>query len=241
MSLAVRILEPLREYGDFSRTTESRNGHCAHDVAAKVRKAIMIDVELYGGRRGYLEHVRTRALYALGAYRSARDIDWAAVTRLVFVCKGNICRSPYASAKARLLGVPSASFGLEAAEGAPADPAASRTAHSRAVDLSAHRSARRESCRITDDDLLVVFEPSQLAEIRRWRADRMPRATLLGIWAQPIRPHIQDPYGRSDRYFERCFSIIDANIAELVRRMARGSALPGSVAIETKGPDGPLV
>jgi protein-tyrosine phosphatase len=201
----------------------------------------MIDVELYGGGRGYREHVRTRALYALGAYRSARDIEWAAVTRLVFVCKGNICRSPYASAKARLLGVPSASFGLEAAEGAPADPAASRTAHSRAVDLSAHRSARRESCRITDDDLLVVFEPSQLAEIRRWRADRMPRATLLGIWAQPIRPHIQDPYGRSDRYFERCFSIIDANIAELVRRMARGSALPGSVAIETKGPDGPLV
>jgi protein-tyrosine phosphatase len=201
----------------------------------------MVDVELYGGRRGYLEHVRTRALYALGAYRSARDIEWAAVSRLVFVCKGNICRSPYASARALLLGVPSASFGLDAAEGAPADPTARRTARSRAVDLSAHRAARRESCRITDDDLLVVFEPSQLAEIRRRRSDRMPRVTLLGIWAQPIRPHIQDPYGRSDRYFQRCFSVIDANIAELVRRMAGGNASPSSGAMQTNGPDGTLV
>jgi len=201
----------------------------------------MVDVELYGGRRGYLEHVRTRALYALGAYRSARDIEWAAVSRLVFVCKGNICRSPYASARARLLGVPSASFGLDAAEGAPADPAAWRAAHSRTVDLSAHRSARRESCRITDDDLLVVFEPSQLAETRRWRADRMTRVTLLGIWAQPIHPHIHDPYGRSDRYFQRCFSIIDANIVELVRRTVGGSASPSAVAKETNGPGGTLV
>jgi protein-tyrosine phosphatase len=201
----------------------------------------MVDVELYGGRRGYLEHVRARALYALGAYRSAREIDWAAVTRLVFVCKGNICRSPYASARARLLGVPSVSFGLDAADGAPADPAAWRTARSRAVDLSAHRSERGESCRISDDDLLVVFEPSQLGEIRRRHSDRMPRVTLLGIWAQPIRPHIHDPYGRSDRYFQRCFSIIDANIEELVRRMAGGSASPSSMAVVTNGPDGTLV
>lgn len=178
----------------------------------------MVDFELSGGKRGYLERVRTRALYALGAYRSARHIEWSSVTRLVFVCKGNICRSPYASARARLLGVPSASFGLAAAEGAPADPAASRTARSRGVDLSAHRSARRESCGTTDGDLLVVFEPSQLAEIRSDGFNRAPRVTLLGIWAQPVRPHIQDPYGRSDRYFEHCFSIIDANVAGLVGR-----------------------
>jgi protein-tyrosine phosphatase len=200
----------------------------------------MVDIEQYGGKRGYLEHVRARALYAIGAYRGARDIEWAAVRRLVFVCKGNICRSPYASARARLLGVPAASFGLEAAEGAPADPTAWRTARLRAVDLSAHRSARKESSRITDDDLLVVFEPSQLAEIEIWRrsADRVPRVTLLGIWARPIRPHIQDPYGRSDRYFEHCFSIIDANIAELVRRMAGGSTSSSSVALKTNGSDG---
>jgi protein-tyrosine phosphatase len=196
----------------------------------------MVDVELYGGRRGYLEHVRARALYALGAYRGARDIEWAAVKRLVFVCKGNICRSPYASARARLLGAATASFGLHAAEGARADPAAWRTARSRAVDLSAHRSARRESCPIEDGDLLVVFEPEQLAEIRR--QDRTARVTLLGIWAPPLRPHIQDPYGTSDRYFERCFSIIDTNVTELVKRAAAGNTSTESVAPRLNGPAG---
>jgi protein-tyrosine phosphatase len=201
----------------------------------------MVDIELYGGRRGYLEHVRSRALYSLGAYRDARNIEWAAVARLVFVCKGNICRSPYASARARLLGVPSASFGLHAAGGTPADPAASRAANSRAVDLSGHRAAGVESCRIGDDDLLVVFEPAQLAEIRRRCAEGTPRVTLLGIWTPPIHPHIQDPYGTSDRYFQRCFSIIDANVAELVRRVGRGSASPGSEAPEINRPDRTLV
>jgi protein-tyrosine phosphatase len=201
----------------------------------------MVDVELYGGKRGFLEHVRARALYALGAYRSARNIEWSSVTRLVFVCKGNICRSPYAGARARLLGVPSASFGLAAAQDAPADPAAWRTARSRGVDLSGHCAARRESCRINDGDLLVVFEPAQLAEIRRQGFERTPRVTLLGIWAQPIRPHIQDPYGRSDRYFERCFSIIDANVAQLVRRMAGGSASSSSLVMQTENNDGTSV
>ncbi len=184
----------------------------------------MIDFELYGGKLGYLEQVRTRTLYALGAYRDAREIEWTAVQRLVFACKGNICRSPYASARARALGVPTVSFGLDAAEGAPANPTALRIAKSRAVDLSAHRSARRESCDITVGDLIVVFEPWQFAEIRRLSADRMPRVTLLGIWTRPTRPHISDPYGRSDRYFQQCFSIIDESVAEIVRRMARGIA-----------------
>ncbi|MGA8161147.1 MAG: hypothetical protein WCB76_10090, partial [Acidobacteriaceae bacterium] len=69
----------------------------------------------------------------------------------------------------------------------------------------------------------IVFEPAQLAEVRRRVGDRTP-ATLLGIWSRPIRPHIQDPYGRSDRYFQQCFSVIDANIAKLVERMARDGA-----------------
>lgn len=183
----------------------------------------MIDFEIFGGKRGYLEHVRARALCALGAYSAVREIEWGSVRRLVFACKGNICRSPYACARARLLGLPAVSFGLEAAVGAPADPAAFRNAKARAVDLSAHRSASRESSGIMDNDLIVVFEPRQLTELRRWAAGRMPSVTLLGIWAQPFYPHIQDPYGRSDRYFQQCFSIIDSMVAELARRMAGGA------------------
>lgn len=177
----------------------------------------MIDMELYGGKKGLLAHVRARALHAIGAYTALENIDWAAIQRLVFVCKGNICRSPYASARARLLGVPAVSFGLEAVDGAPADPAALRNAHLRGVDISTHQSARMQPPRISSTDLIIVFEPWQVAQAQR-NAGQAP-VSLLGIWARPIHPHVQDPFGRSDRYFQHCFSLIDANVAELVERM----------------------
>lgn len=184
---------------------------------------MILDVELFGGKRGVLEHVRARTMYALGVYRGARDIEWSTVRRLVFVCKGNICRSPYASIKARSLGVAGVSFGLYAMEGTSADPAAAKNALQRGIDLSAHRSARLESTCLTDGDLVIVFEPAQLLEVRQRIGDRT-LAALLGVWSRPIRPHIEDPYGRSDRYFQQCFSVIDRNIAELLGYMVRGKA-----------------
>lgn len=183
----------------------------------------MVDVELYGGRRGLLEHVRSRTLYALGAYRRVRDIEWAAVQRLAFVCKGNICRSPYACAKARSLGVHAVSFGLDAADGAPANPAALQNAFLRGVDLSGHRSTKLESARLVERDLVIVFEPKQIAEVRKRIGAGMP-TKLLGLRSRPVRPHIQDPYGMSDRYFQQCFAVIDANIAALVEYLARNGA-----------------
>lgn len=183
----------------------------------------MVDIELYGGRGGFLEHVRARTLYALGAYRSFREIKWAAVARLAFVCKGNICRSPYACARAQSMGVNAVSFGLDAADGAPANFAALKNALSRGVDLSAHRSTKINSSGLTDRDLIMVFEPQQINEVRRWIDERIP-AGLLGVWSRPIRPHIHDPYGTSNRYFQQCFAVIDAQIAALIEHMARAGA-----------------
>lgn len=198
-----------------SRTIRSRSGVVSPERLGTV------DFELYGGRRGYLKHLRSRVLHSLGAYRELHDIDWSATRRLVFVCKGNICRSPYAAARARDLGVQSASLGLEAADGAMADAAAARNARSRGLDLSAHRSARLESKRVQDGDLVVVFEPAQL-RVARQRCEGSRPISLLGIWQRPLRPHLEDPHGRSDRYFQQCFSIIDANVAEIARRLTQG-------------------
>lgn len=182
----------------------------------------MLDTELYGGKRGYLEHIRTRVWHALGAYNRALDIEWGSIRRLVFVCKGNICRSPYATGRARLLGAPAVSFGIETSVGNPADPAASKNALLRGVDLSAHRTARLESSRIAIGDLVIGFEPGQLAEIRRRSSICTPAVSLLGLWAHPNRPYIHDPYGRTDRYFQQCLSVIDANVAQIVGRMSVG-------------------
>jgi protein-tyrosine phosphatase len=178
----------------------------------------MIDTERYGGRRAYLHHLAARALSLAGTYRSLTEIDWRAVDRLVFVCKGNICRSPYGAARARLLGVDAVSFGLEAIDGALADPDASRNARQRVLDLSAHRSLRLDEAHLLSGDLLLVFEPRQLRAVRE-RCGARPALTLAGLWARPSRPYVSDPYGRSDLYFQECFAVIDASVAALVARM----------------------
>ena len=180
-----------------------------------------MNFERYGGPRGYLSHIRARALHAFGRYGGVVDVDWPSVRRLVFVCKGNICRSPYASARARSLGLEAVSFGLETAGGAPADPVAARNAISRGLDLSGHCSVQLEESHIAENDLLIVFEPVQLAKVRQRCRGRPFTVSLMGIWALPLRPHVHDPYGRSDRYFQECFAIIDANVNALSRRMPR--------------------
>jgi protein-tyrosine phosphatase len=183
----------------------------------------MIDVQMYGGKRGFLAHIRALILYTLGAYGGVEDVDWSSVTRLVFVCLGNICRSPYAEAKARSMGMASISLGLSAENGASADAAALKNALLRGVDLSAHHATRLEPGCLLDGDLVIVFESWQVSEVRRRLGSQTP-VKLLGIWSTPKRPHIHDPYGHRDGYFQQCFSIIDTSLGGLAANMRRADA-----------------
>jgi protein-tyrosine phosphatase len=189
---------------------------------------IMIDVEQYGGRRAYLAHLRARVLYAMGSYDWVRQIQWSAIRRVAFVCQGNICRSPYAGGRARLHGISAISFGIQAVDGSAADPAALRNASNRGVDLSGHRAARFNKSLIAPNDLVMVFEPRHLVDIVRQGVTAGAGITLIGIWTKPRRPHIQDPYGRSDRYFQQCYSEIDLYIDALAKRLAEHHAPAGA-------------
>lgn len=179
----------------------------------------MIDYGRFGGRRAYLNHLAARAAGLAGAYRALLDVDWYSVGRLVFICKGNICRSPYAEARARALGLDSVSFGLEASDGAGADPSASRNAQRRRLDLSAHRSRRVDASMLRSKDLVLLFEPQQVVRFRERLGAVGATVSLAGLWAKPQRPYLCDPYGRSDVCFQDCFSVIDASVATVVARL----------------------
>jgi protein-tyrosine phosphatase len=181
----------------------------------------MIDSERFGGRRAYLSHLAARALSVAGAYRGLLDVDWSSVGRLVFVCKGNICRSPYAEARARSLGIDAVSFGLDAAGGAGADASATRNARLRRLDLSAHRSRRVDGSLLQPKDLVLLFEPQQVEQFRERFGSTGVAVTLAGLWAKPERPYLCDPYGRSDVCFQDCFSVIDASVAAVSARLQK--------------------
>ena len=178
----------------------------------------MIDSERFGGRRAYLSHLAARALSLAGAYRALLDVDWSSIDRLVFICKGNICRSPYAEARARSSGIDAVPFGLDAAGGASADTSAARNARLRRLDLSAHRSRRVDGSLLRPTDLVLLFEPQQVTQFRKRLGAAPASVTLAGLWAEPARPYLCDPYGRSDVCFQDCFSVIDASVATIRTR-----------------------
>lgn len=178
-----------------------------------------------GTARGALRHVQFRLMLQLGLLSDFEKVDWARVQRLVFVCKGNICRSPYAEAKARALGADAASFGLHAAHLEPADPVAIRCAAARGVDLAGHRSRLLSPQGIRPGDVVVGFEPWHATGASDVLSTVPAQITLAGLWADTVRPYLHDPYGREEVYFQSCYAIIDAAVAGMVQRMRRGTGV----------------
>ena len=153
----------------------------------------------------------------LGRFHQYRTVDWSQVERLVFVCKGNICRSAYAEARASSACFPAVSFGIEAHPDASADASAITYAAARNVFLSAHRTTSLEAFAHQPGDLLVCMEPPQAKIVVKFFADSTPQVTLLGLWAQPARPWLSDPYGSGDGYWCTCLDTIDSGINQMLR------------------------
>jgi protein-tyrosine phosphatase len=162
----------------------------------------------------------------LGAYADARRVDWERVERLVFVCKGNVCRSPYAEMRARALNIPSISRGLETSGDTPANPVALRIAKERGLDLSEHRSAKYHPNDLTPTDLVLVFEPEHFTAVGRSLLPTGCQISLIGIWGERPRPLVADPYGKSDAYFQTCFAVIDRRLGAISDRIAASRAAP---------------
>jgi protein-tyrosine phosphatase len=170
----------------------------------------------YGSYRGYGRHVQTYLAGYLGAYKNARRVGWERVERLVFVCKGNVCRSPYAEMRAKALSVPAISRGLETSGDTPANPAALRIANERGLDLSGHRSAKYRASDLAPTDLVLTFDPEHFNAIRGSTAPPGSQVSLIGIWGPHPSPLIPDPYGKSDAYFRTCFATIDLRLREIL-------------------------
>jgi protein-tyrosine phosphatase len=143
---------------------------------------------------------------------------------VLFVCYGNICRSPYAAATfLRLLPPPwreetrvqSAGF-IGPGRGSP--PEAVKVAAARGLDLTAHRSELITPERAAGAALIVVMDRAQQRAVCA-RYGKSPREVLIlgDLDPQPIetRP-IQDPWDQPAAVFEECYSRIDRCLRVLV-------------------------
>lgn len=174
----------------------------------------------YGSRRGAALTYFYRIRFLIGGYRQYKDIDWGSIERLVFVCKGNICRSAYAGAVAKFYGYNAISCGIETVIGAPADKEAIIVGAEKGIDLAHHRTTPIQSLVLDKSDLLVVMEPWQAEYINQEYGEKC-RCSMLGLWGRPVKPHIQDPYGASSLYFNYCFDYIEKAVHEITSKICK--------------------
>lgn len=149
------------------------------------------------------------------------------VQHVVFVCKGNICRSAFAEYYlAAQPGVPTRveSCGLDAATGGPSPDAAVVAARQFGVDLSGHRSRGLDDCDLQSADLILPMEYSQYALLLALLPEKRERIFLL----RPFAPgatgwlcNIDDPYGLGQKQFTACFRMISRSLDRLMERLGK--------------------
>lgn len=186
----------------------------------------------FGTARGLIRLALSYA-QAAGLPRAVRHPDPRSVRRLVFVCHGNICRSAFAEAAARTIGLDAASFGLSTYGGGPAYPPAVAAAARLGIDLGTHRTTRAEDFALRPGDLLLAMELRQL--IRLAGDERLAAAprTLLGLWAAPPMPHLHDPFGLDEAYMLTCLERIERAVKRLK------AAFPATALCEAPNADPP--
>lgn len=171
-------------------------------------------ISQWGGKRALAFRARDAVRIPLIGARFVAPVE-TPVDRLVFVCAGNICRSPFGEYLSRRLSVPSFSMGLRASVGALAHGHAIRQAELLGIDMSGHRSALFDPARLRPRDLVLAFELWHVLEIERAGAPGPVR--LLGGFLGPFNFHIHDPYGLGDGYFARCFGTIARGVGRCVQ------------------------
>jgi len=172
----------------------------------------------YGSRRGLINSSKEQFLLWLGEYRLFQAVDWRRVDRLVFICHGNICRSPLAEVYAHQLGVSALSFGLNCRNDAPADPRAVKYASKINLDLSGHRTQNIKLFKVQSSDLLIVMEPIHLLSMPD-EISRLAQVTLAGLWLSRPSPYIHDPFNANDSFFTRCEDMVISSAKALANKL----------------------
>jgi protein-tyrosine-phosphatase/CelD/BcsL family acetyltransferase involved in cellulose biosynthesis/predicted ATP-grasp superfamily ATP-dependent carboligase len=167
-----------------------------------------------------------------GSLRKALKNAADGKVRIVFVCQGNICRSPFAEAmlrtrlSARGSSVTVASFGMLPRQGRATPDDGIMAAAAKGIDLRPHRSAHLSRALAEAATVIFVFDDIN----RRAILDRYPdlRVPILQIGDFAPRPigRIDDPIDGDHAVYAATYDAIEASVVALAgllnaRRYAR--------------------
>jgi protein-tyrosine phosphatase len=140
------------------------------------------------------------------------------------VCKGNICRSPFAEnyTRQRLgdrIAVNSAGYYPHGDRQPPA--AAIEAARRFGVDLGAHRSRIVGGAAVREAEVIFVFdEENRERLLRDWPSARR-KVLLLATVLRSGPQEITDPYGQTEAVFAKTYSVIAEALDALLGNVPR--------------------
>lgn len=178
---------------------------------------------------------------AMAIKRPLRDLVWALkgvglknpplptkVESVLFVCLGNICRSPFAAelAAERLrreggVHVRCTSAGIRTTQAARSPKAACDVAATYGLSLVGHRPQTVTRELMASHGLIVVMEAAHLLELRTTYPDVAERVVLLSLFDREAMPgydryNIADPFSRPRAAFEACYERIDRALSSML-------------------------
>jgi protein-tyrosine-phosphatase len=169
-----------------------------------------------------IHHAIDRALHPWRHRRAIRRLRaLGSVRRILVVCQGNICRSPFA---AELLAERVRSHGIEVwsagflGQGRPSPREALVAAAEHGIDLHEHRSRLVAPSLLGAVDLIIVMDGGQWSTLRFDFGRRGTRLLFLGDLdpGAPRARAIADPWERPLEEFRAVYARIDRCVGVLV-------------------------
>jgi protein-tyrosine-phosphatase/predicted ATP-grasp superfamily ATP-dependent carboligase len=190
------------------------------DPSPGVGEARQVARQVARRSRRLVSSARIRLRRGRGRLQAAARAELEDATHVLFVCKGNIGRSPFAAAMAaRLLGddVQISSAGL-LAEGRSSPPDAIAAAAAWQIDLTEHRSRLVSNEMVRHSDAIFVFDESNRDGLLGRFPEVHARLHLVGALDAGGPLVVADPWGRGpDAYGASFGRIVEALRAAVTR------------------------
>ena len=145
--------------------------------------------------------------------------------QIVFVCTGNICRSPTAEGillhKCGEMGrddLVVTSMGIHGLTDWPATDYAQEVCQENGIDISSHRARALIGEELQQSDLILCMEPFQRQFVQTFFPWLRDKVFLLALWPKTRnrKGSIQDPMGGSMEDYRRIFRIIEGHIDRII-------------------------